>query len=237
MIRHTVPSAWPSVVTISELTCREIRMKQGKTKYTRQDAERLFEGLSGSVATASRRTANPFGDDVLPDAQRSEKKATLWKENLITLPMGIELPAGYESASLLRKAMTQALGVRWVREDANEVIAEFPDGWLAIRPPSGPIELRDPRGAVRALYGWARDAELRLLPRYWIESQSNSSSGLGSLVVRDRANGQILERSATWSAQTGINHPDWTRLLAWLDSRFANHHDPLRYWDDCEIDS
>jgi hypothetical protein len=94
--------------------------------------------------------------------------------------------------------------------------------------------LRDSSGVVRALYGWAKDAELRVLPRYQVESQTNSSSGLGSLLIRDRAIGQVLERSSIWSAQTGTNHPDWTRLSAWLTARYPKHRDPLRYWEDCE---
>jgi hypothetical protein len=111
---------------------------------------------------------------------------------------------------------------------------EFPEGWTAVRPGSGPIELRDPSGVVRAFYGWAEDAELRILPRYLVESQANSSSGLGSLVVRDRAKGQILQRSSNWSARTGTNHPDWTMLTAWLDLHYPQHRDPFRYWKDCE---
>jgi hypothetical protein len=148
--------------------------------------------------------------------------------------MSIELPAGYESASRMREAMARALRVKWVREGKNQVVTEFPEGWTAVRPASGPTELRDPSGVVRALYGWAEDAELRILPRYLVESQANSSSGLGSLLVRDRMNGQILERSSIWSAQTGSNHPDWTRLSEWLDLRYPQHVDPLRYWEDCE---
>jgi hypothetical protein len=130
--------------------------------------------------------------------------------------------------------MARAWRVKWVRETKHEVISEFPEGWTAVRPESGPIALRDPAGVVRALYGWAEDAELRILPRYLVESQTNSSSGLGSLLVRDRANGQILERSSTWSAQTGNNHPDWATLSAWLDLHYPHHRDPLRYWEDCE---
>ena len=201
---------------------------------TRQDAERLFEGLPNGDVNKSSRPEDPFGTGVFDVAKRVDNETTLWKDSLITFPMAIELPAGYESASRMREAMTRALRVKWVREDKNEVVAEFPDGWTAVRPESGPIELRDPAGVVRALYGWAKDAELRVLPRYLVESQANSSSGLGSLLVRDRANGHILERSSIWSAQTGTNHPDWTRLCAWLDLRYPQHRDPLRYWEDCE---
>ncbi|MGY6179221.1 hypothetical protein [Paraburkholderia strydomiana] len=209
-------------------------MKKGKTKLTRHDAERLFDGLPVSKTTGSSRPENPFEAGVFDVFERVDDETKLWKDSLITLPMSIELPTGYESVSRLREAMARAWRVKWVREGKNEVLAEFPEGWTAVRPETGPIELRDPSGVVRALYGWATDAELRILPRYVVESQANRSSGLGSLLVRDRGTGQILERSSTWSARTGTNHPDWTRLSAWLSSRYPQHHDPLRYWEDCE---
>lgn len=209
-------------------------MKKGKTKLTREDAERLFAGLSGGSARVSSRPGNPFEAGAFDAVKRVDDEAGLWKDNLITLPAAIELPAGYESVSRMRDAMVRAWRVKWVREGKNEVVTEFPEGWTAVRPENGPIALRDPSGVVRALYGWAADAELKILPRYLVESQANSSSGLGSLLVRDRGNGQILERSSTWSAQTGTHHPDWIRLSAWLDLRYPAHRDPLRYWDDCE---
>jgi len=209
-------------------------MKKGKTKLTRHDAERLFEGLPAGNTRASSRPENPFEAGAFDAVERVDDETRLWKDNLITLPMAIELPVGYKSVSQMREAMVRAWRVKWVREGKNEVVTEFPEGWKAIRPESGPIELRDPSGVVRALYGWAEDAELKILPRYLVESQANSSSGLGSLLVRDRGNGRILERSSIWSAQTGTNHPDWARLSAWLNSRYPQHRDPLRYWDDCE---
>ncbi|SIO60671.1 hypothetical protein [Paraburkholderia phenazinium] len=209
-------------------------MKNGKPKRTRQDAERLFEGLPQASVRSTNRAANPFEEGVFEKVERIDEESKLWKDNLVTLPMAIELPRGYESMSRLRDAMQRAWRVKWVREGKNEVVTEFPEGWAAVRPESGPIELRDPSGVVRALYGWAEDAELRILPRYLVESQANSSNGLGSLLVRDRESGQILERSSTWSAQSGTNHPDWTRLSAWLDARYPQHRDPLRYWADCE---
>ena len=209
-------------------------MKKGKTKLTRQDAERLFEGLPAGNARVSSRPENPFEAGVFDVVERVDDETKLWKDNLITLPLAVELPAGYASVSGIREAMARAWRVKWVREGKNEVVAEFPEGWTAVRPESGPIALLDPAGVVRALYGWAEDAELRILPRYLVESQTNSSSGLGSLLVRDRGNGQILERSSIWSAQTGSNHPDWATLSAWLNSRYPHHHDPLRYWEDCE---
>ena len=209
-------------------------MKKGKTNLTRQDAERLFEGLPAGNARVSSRPENPFEAGVFDVVERVDDETKLWKDNLITLPLAVELPAGYSSVSSMREAMARAWRVKWVREGKNEVVAEFPEGWTAVRPESGPIALLDPASVVRALYGWAEDAELRILPRYLVESQTNSSSGLGSLLVRDRGNGQILERSSIWSAQTGSNHPDWATLSAWLNSRYPHHHDPLRYWEDCE---
>ncbi|AQH05186.1 hypothetical protein A9R05_40010 (plasmid) [Burkholderia sp. KK1] len=209
-------------------------MNKGKSKLTRQDAERLFEGLPPAKANVSRRPENPFGPDASEVGKRVEDEATLWKGNLITLPVSIELPPGYPSMPSLREAMTHGLHVKWVREGKDEVVAEFPEGWTAVRPESGPIELRDASGVVRGVYGWAKDAELRLLPRYLVESQANTSNGLGSVLVRDRGNGRILERSSNWSARTGTYHPDWTKLVAWLDLRYPDHRDPLRYWDDCE---
>jgi hypothetical protein len=209
-------------------------MKKGKTKLTRHDAERLFEGLPAGKVSASSRPENPFEAGVFDVVKRADDETKLWKDNLISLPMAIELPAGYESVSRVRESMAKAWRVKWVREAKSEVVTEFPEGWTAVRPGSGPIELRDPSGVVRAFYGWAEDAELRILPRYLVESQANSSSGLGSLVVRDRAKGQILQRSSNWSARTGTNHPDWTMLTAWLDLHYPQHRDPFRYWEDCE---
>ncbi|KAK48046.1 hypothetical protein BG58_36200 [Caballeronia jiangsuensis] len=209
-------------------------MNKGKTKLTRQDAERLFEGLPPSNAKVSSRPENPFGPAASDVVKRVEDESALWKDSLITLPIAIELPAGYASVARLREAVTRAWRVKWVRETKDEVVADFPDGWTAVRPKSGPIELRDPSGVVRGVFGWAKDAELRILPRYLIESQANGSNGLGSVLIRDRGNGRILERSSTWSARTGVNHPDWHKLEAWLDQRYPDHRDPLRYWDDCE---
>jgi hypothetical protein len=212
-------------------------MKSSKTKLTRQDAERLFEGLPETGASSASRPANPFEDGAFKKVERVDSESRLWKDNLVTLPVAIELPPGYASVPDMRKAMERAWKVKWVRESKSEAVAEFPEGWAAMRPANGPIELRDGRGVLRAVYGWAEDAELRILPRYALESQGNSSTGLGSLLVRDRENGQTLERSSLWSAQTGTNHPDWTRLSAWLDTRYPSHRDPLLYWEDCERNS
>jgi hypothetical protein len=183
---------------------------------------------------ASPSGTSPFGDAPSPVAGRRDRnEKALWKDNLVTVPMGIVVPPGYESAARVREALVRAWQMKWVRESKNEVVAEFAEGWTAVRPASGPVELRDAAGVVRAVYGWAEDAEFRILPRYRVESQENGS-GLGSLLVRDRETGQILERSSTWSAQSGTHHPDWARLSAWLDTRYPLHRDPLRLWTDCE---
>ncbi len=214
-------------------------MKQGKPKLTRQDAERLFAGLpSSNAARSASRPANPF--EASPFANAPSVAAPrpvangIWKDNLITLPIAFVVPACYPSLAALCQGIARAWRVRWVREGHREVVAEFPEGWKAVRPPSGPIELRDPNNVVRAVHGWAEDAEVRFLSRYQVETQSNSSTGNGSLLVRDRATGQILERSAIWSSLIGPRHPDWARLTAWLNERFPQHLDPLKYWEDCE---
>jgi hypothetical protein len=209
-------------------------MNRGKPKLTRQDADRLFEGLPPAKVNVSNRPENPFGPETNHVVNRANDEPTIWKANLITLPVAIELPQGYQSVSQIREAMTRALHVRWVRDGKDEVVAEFPEGWAVVRPSNGPIELRDASSIIRALYGWAKGAELRILPRYVIESQSNSTNGMASVLIRDRETGKILERSSNWSARTGTNHPDWVTLDAWLDSRYPDHHDPLRYWRDCE---
>lgn len=215
-------------------------MKKGKPKLTRLDAERLFEGLPAADVKVSSRPQNPFEAGPFAEVKqvelvkRADDESRLWKDNLVTLPVGMELPAGYKSVAALREAMARAWRMKWVRQGNHEVVADFPEGWTAVRPLTGPIELRDAAGVVRALYGWAEDAELRVLPRYLVESQSNSTNGLGSLVVRDRENNKILERSSIWSAKTGTNHPDWTRLSVWLNANYPQHLDPLRYWKDCE---
>src|SRR6266702_1557586 len=210
-------------------------MKKGKPKLTRRDADSLFPDLQQSGVNLASRPDNPFGNETFEPVVRPDRdEASLWKDNVVTLPMAIELPPGYESVPQVRDAMARAWRVKWLRESRNEVVADFPEGWAAVRPKSGAVELRDPSGIVRGVYGWAEDAEVRILSRYLVESQENSSSGLSSLLVRDRENGQILERSSIWSAQTGTNHPDWARLSAWLDKHYPLHRDPLRLWADCE---
>ncbi|WP_246793721.1 hypothetical protein [Burkholderia perseverans] len=209
-------------------------MKQGKPKLTRQDAERLFAGLPAAGGSSASRPVNPFEASPFDMTRRADEKTTLWKDNLVTLPIAFVVPAAYASLAVLSRAIVQAWRVRWVREAGHEIVAEFPEGWKAVRPATGPIELRDPSNVVRAVYGWAEDAELRLLTRYLVETQSNSSTGMSSLLIRDRASGQILERSSIWSSLSGANHPDWARLSGWLNGHFPQHQDPLRYWEDCE---
>jgi hypothetical protein len=91
-------------------------MKKGKAKLTRHDAERLFEGLPKGNVRASSRPENPFDAGVFDVVKHVDDKAKLWKDNLITIPMAVELPAGYESVSRLREAMVRAWRVKWVRE-------------------------------------------------------------------------------------------------------------------------
>src|SRR5215467_6988112 len=100
-------------------------MKKGKTKLTRHDAERLFEGLPQGQTRVSSRPDNPFEPGMFDEVERVDDETRLWKDNLITLPMAIELPACYESVSRMRESMVRAWRVKWVREDKNEVVTEF----------------------------------------------------------------------------------------------------------------
>jgi hypothetical protein len=65
-------------------------MKKGKTKLTRHDAERLFEGLPGGTVRVSNRPENPFEAGAFDVVERVDDETKLWKDNLITLPTAIE---------------------------------------------------------------------------------------------------------------------------------------------------
>ncbi len=103
-------------------------MNKGKSKLTRQDAERLFEGLPSAKASVSSRPENPFGPDVSDVVKRVEGESALWKDSLIALPVSIELPPGYLSVARMREAMTRALRVKWVREGKDEVVGFLKGG-------------------------------------------------------------------------------------------------------------
>lgn len=60
-------------------------MSKGKTKLTRQEAERLFEGLPAAKTSVSSRPENPFGPNVSHVVKRGDDESTLWKDNLISL--------------------------------------------------------------------------------------------------------------------------------------------------------
>jgi hypothetical protein len=107
--------------------CRETN-EERKDKLTRHDAERLFEGLPDGSVTVSSRPQNPFEAGVFDVVKRVDDETRLCKDNLITLPMAIELPAGYESVSRMRDAIARAWRVKWVREGKNEIVADFPKG-------------------------------------------------------------------------------------------------------------
>src|ERR1700759_4567324 len=113
-------------------------MKNGKPKLTRQNADGLFPDLKPSGPHVGSRPDNPFGDAPAEAVERRDRgEKALWKENLVSLPMGIEVPPGYESAARVREAMERAWRMKWVREGKNEIVAEFPEGWSAARPKGG----------------------------------------------------------------------------------------------------
>ncbi len=53
-------------------------MDKGKSKLTRQDAERLFEGLPSAKASVSSRPENPFAPDVSNVVKRVEDESVFW---------------------------------------------------------------------------------------------------------------------------------------------------------------
>lgn len=68
----------------------------------------FFEGCRLGNVKASRRPEYPFEAGAFEPVESVDDKATLWKDNLITLPMAVVLPTGYESVSRIRDAMAHA---------------------------------------------------------------------------------------------------------------------------------
>ncbi|WP_323121658.1 hypothetical protein [Burkholderia alba] len=207
-----------------------------KSRKARSELEKMFAGVQQGPTSTARRAENPFADTAparSDDVTRTEPKSTIWKDSVVSLPVGIEVPPGYRSVEQVREAMQRAWQIKPVRQSRDAIEVELLPGWKASKLPNGTTEIRDAAGVTRAVYGWSHQAELRLLPRYAIESREGASDGKYQLIVRDRERNAILERSL-FSAQNGTNHPEWRKWNAWLDEAFPLHRDPLRCWGDCE---
>lgn len=206
-----------------------------KSRKARQALEGMFSDMPRSTARAANRAENPFADSrgTAREDHSLENANTIWKDSVVSLPIGIEVPPGYNSPEQVRKALERAWRIKPLRENRGAIEVELLPGWSTVKNPSGTTEIRDAAGVTRAVYGWSHQAELRLLPRYAIESREGASDGKYQLIVRDRERGSILERSL-FSAQNGTNHPEWRKWTAWLDNAYPLHRDPLRCWGDCE---
>ncbi|MDE1183016.1 hypothetical protein [Paraburkholderia sp.] len=210
-------------------------MRNGdKSRNARQALENLFSDLPPSSAQSKPGKQNPF-----EDAERAARvdarpsgDGTIWKESVVSFPVAVEVPRGYESAAHVHEAMERAWKLRWHRKTKDELVTELAPGWGAVKLPDGSTEVRDSNGLPRAVFGWSEHAELRLLTRYTITSREGAD-GRYQVVAYDRQRNSVLERSL-FSAQSGTSHPEWARLMGWLAKLFPQHQDPLRYWDDCE---
>jgi hypothetical protein len=205
-------------------------MKSPKSFKARQAAEGLFPGLQRANA-ASSNTVNPFDKVFAEPVEVAHVDGT---QIIVSLPAGIELVPGYASDVAMREAMTRAWGIEWLKVNRDEAEIKLPVGWSVNRSASETIEVRDGAGVIRAICGYAQEAELRLLPRYRLESQDDAGAGQCRLVVRDRENNNSVLKSSFWAAERGSNHPSWNELAMWLDKAFPHHRDPLQYWEDCE---
>lgn len=202
-------------------------MGSEKSRRARQAAESLFGNMPAAGKTATSRSANPF-DDPFVDAGT----ATPTQDEAITLPENIELPPGYEDAAHMRTALVRAWRMDWIKVGKSESVVRLPVGWGADRSVDGMLRICCD-GVVRAEGRLVDGATLRILPRYFLQSEFHASDDHCRIVVRDRYRNSILKDSF-WDTRSGPNHPQWKILSDWLDKEYPDHRDPLRYWEDCE---
>ncbi|MFK4448483.1 hypothetical protein ABH944_008549 [Caballeronia udeis] len=221
--------------------------KSGKSKRARLAAERLFPELevtpvsaeagAGSEAPFERdrqrislRPERPFGDDFawLKESDDEDDAASI-----VTLPRGIEVPTGYDSVDHVREALRRAWRIEWGNFEANTVDISLPYGWTVNSPKEGPFNIIDRSGVPRATYDRSPHAKLHLLTCCWLDQELHPNDGYCRLVVRDRESSSILE-SSCWTPETGKDHPEWSRMQAWMDQHCPHYEDPLRGWEDCE---
>lgn len=203
-------------------------MGRSKPKYTRGDAERLFAGLGPTGTRSANSPANPF-DDVRDVIERPKSEPSIWSEETVWLPTEIELPPGYESADQVRDAMTRSWGIKWISETGDGLMARLADGWRVHHPKTGGVRIYG-GDAVRAEWISGKHAKLRILCRYRIESKFDPSDDRCQLVVRDgEADSKPLQFSA-YAPESGPQHPEWKKWLAWLDREYPGHTDPFRFW-------
>jgi hypothetical protein len=214
-------------------TPTEKSMGSEKSKRARRAAESLFGDLpaTGSTAgsTAASRPLNPFENDSF----HNPASATPTGDELVVLPAQFELPPGYEDAAAMRDALARIWRMDWIKVGKDECVVRLPVGWRADKSVDGVLRI-EYAGVVRAQGRIVEGAILQILPRYYLKAEFHESNDHCRIVVRDRGRNNAVLKESFWDTRSGPNHPQWKILSDWLDAQYADHCDPLRYWDDCE---
>ncbi|MBR7969076.1 hypothetical protein [Burkholderia cenocepacia] len=222
--------------------------KGEKSKRARARADRLFRDVNNTVAAReiepvvrvdsndttesgyrSTHLSNPFGNDFADRIELDEDVAA----RIFTIPRGLAIPSGYESAEDVREAMRRAWGVEWGNFEANTVDILLPPGWTVQGSKEGRFQLHGEYG-VRATWDRSADPKVSLLTRYFIDQKFDSKDNHCQLVVLDRQYELRRRHWSYWYPQSGKNHPQWDEMHNWLAEYCPGYEDPLRHWEDCE---
>jgi hypothetical protein len=204
-------------------------MGSEKSRRARRAAESLFSGLQTEGSTSASRPANPFDNDPFEAVGMPAET----RDELVTLPPEIELPPGYEDAAHMRDALARAWRMDWIKVGKDASVVRLPVGWGADRSVDGMLRICC-RAVVRAEGRLVEGAALRILPRFYLQSEFHSSDDRCRIVIRDRDSNNGVLKDSFWDTRSGPNHPQWKFLSEWLDKEYPLHRDPLRYWEDCE---
>lgn len=183
---------------------------------------------AGGTNTASRPN-NPFDNDAFEAVDMPAET----RDELVTLPPEIEVPSGYEDVAHLRDALASAWRMDWIKIGKDSCVVRLPVGWSADRSVDGMLRIYC-KGVTRAEGKLVQDAALRLLSRFYLQSEVHPSDDRCRIVVRDRAGSQRFLKASFWDVRSGPNHPQWKVLAEWLAREYPHHRDPLRYWEDCD---
>jgi hypothetical protein len=187
---------------------------------------------SGKRSTSASRPVNPFGDD--PFQSPSQTGYSPFDEELVKLPPEIELPPGYADAAAMRDALARIWRMDWIKIGKDECVVRLPVGWRADKSVDGVLRI-ERGGVVRAEGRLVEGAALQILPRYYLKAEFHDSDDHCRIVVRDRASKNAVLKDSFWDTRSGPNHPQWKFVSDWLDKKFPDHRDPLRYWEDCLV--
>jgi len=217
-------------------------MATEKSKRARLAAESLFGDPPGASAgsngglgnksskssTSASRPSNPFGDDPF----KGSTSHSPFDDELVKLPPDIELPPGYDDVAAMRDALARIWRMDWIKIGKDECVVRLPVGWRADKSVDGVLRI-ERGGVVRAEGRLVEGAALQILPRYYLKAEFHDSDDHCRIVVRDRASKNAVLKDSFWDTRSGPNHPQWKPVCDWLDKKFPDHRDPLRYWEDC----